>query len=273
MDEQWQKAWDEPEEIDPTQKQELLGNIRRRIDAQRRRRRMYVIGIGAAAAVLLAVLIRIPGWNSRADRQDAAVQWVKMGSDENPRKLALNDGSIVWLAPHSIMRVNTDLSKQRRIMLTKGSAFFDVAKDEQHTFSVMVGGQQVTVLGTAFTVHMMDTLDLQLSVKEGKVALSNRSGERQALTAGEGVNVERGKTGVVQVEDADAADWWLQPQVRWHNIALDELLDRIERYYHVRLTGDDMNRKMKLTLTWDLTIPLEDNLAVLNSLTGYHIHQ
>jgi transmembrane sensor len=235
---------------------------------------MTVAGIGAvlAAAVLLAVFIRMPGLNSRGDRPDVA-QWIKMGSDDSPGKFALDDGSVVWLAPHSIIRVNTNFSKQRRAMLTKGSAFFHVAKDEQRTFSVMAGEQQVTVLGTAFTVHMMDSADLQLSVKEGKVALSNSNGGRQVLTAGEGVNTERGAIGAVRAEEPDAADWWLQSQVRWHNIALEELLDRIEKYYHVQLTGEEMNGKMKLTLTWDLTIPLKDNLAVLNSLTGYNIHQ
>ena len=271
MDEQWQKAWDEPEKIDPTQKQELLSGIHKRITLQRRRR-LFVIGISAAAAaVLLAVFIWIPGLNSRTDRSDIA-RWVKLGSDDSPRKFTLDDGSVVWLAPHSIVRVNTDISKERRTMLTKGSAFFSVAKDEQHTFSVMVGGQRVTVLGTSFTLYMKDSLDLQLAVKEGRVALSNSNGARQVLTAGEGVSTERGSAGAVQAEDPDAADWWLQPQVRWHNIALEDLLDRIEGYYHVRLAGDNMNRKMKLTLTWDLTIPLKDNLAVLNSLTGYNIH-
>ncbi|MBN9384118.1 MAG: FecR domain-containing protein [Chitinophagaceae bacterium] len=268
MDEQWQKAWDEPEEIDPTQKQELLGNIHRRIDAGRRRKRSFIIGISAAAAVLLVVIVRMPGLISRGH----AREWQELASNDSSQRILLNDSSVLWLAPHSVVRVNPDLAHDRRVALVSGSAFFSVAKDERHVFTVAVNQQQVTVLGTAFTLHKMDSLDLQLTVKEGKVALSN-SGGRQLLIAGEEVSTVRGKTGTVRTEDPDAADWWLQSRTRWHNIELEELLDRIEKYYHVKLTGDDMNRKIKLTLTWDLTIPLKDNLTVLNSLTGYNIHQ
>jgi transmembrane sensor len=267
MDEDWQKAWDEPQEIAPARKQALLDSLHRRMGFQRRQKRLYIIGIGAAAAVLLAIFIRTPSLFPRIDTDS----WQELASTETPQKITLDDSSVLWLAPHSAIRLYPDLSKQRSAILTSGSAFIIVAKDERHSFSITVNHQKVTVLGTSFTIHKVDSVDLQLTVKEGKVALDNIAG-RRLLTAGQQVSTDRGKTVAVQAGNSDAADWWLQPTTRWHNIPLEELLDRVENYYHVRLKYGEINRKMKVTLTWDITTPLKDNLAVLNTLTGYDIH-
>jgi len=267
MDEDWQKAWDEPEEMEPSKKQAILGSLHRRMDAQGRKKRLFIIGIGAAAAVLLAVFIRTSILSPRIDTD----RWKELASAEAPKKITLDDSSVCWLAPHSTIRLYPDFSKQRTALLTSGSAFISVVKDDRHAFTITVNHQQVTVLGTSFTVHKVDSVDLQLTVKEGKVALDNIDG-RHLLTAGHQVSTDKGKAGPVQTGNSDAADWWLQQQVRWHNISLEELLDRVENYYHVKLTYGNVNIKMKVTLTWDITIPLKDNLAVLNTLTGYDIH-
>lgn len=182
----------------------------------------------------------------------------------------LEDGSVVWLAPHSSVKVYANFLKKRSTVLSKGSAFFSVAKDASHPFTIGINRQMVTVVGTAFTIHKLDSVDLQLTVKEGKVALNNAGG-RQLVTAGQQVCTTQALTGKVIVIDPAAADWWLQRQVRIQNITLEELLNRIEMYYQVKLTYGSINKKKKVTLTWDQTISLNENLAVLNSLTGYKI--
>ena len=156
-------------------------------------------------------------------------------------------------------------------MLSKGTAFFSVAKDTQHPFTIDINRQRITVIGTAFTVRKLDTVDLQLTVKEGRVALNNPGGN-QLLTAGQQIITTQAVTGQVQIINPASADWWLQQQIRLKSISLKELLDRIETYYQVKLTHGDINRKIKVTLTWDMNLSLKENLTVLNSLTGYNIH-
>lgn len=267
QDPDWQQAWDEPEQIDAAKKQALLNSLHRRIHTGRRKRRLFFVGISAAAAILVAVFIRIPGSRSGEG------PWQELASQDAPRRIVLQDSSVLWLAPHSIVRVHPDFAHERNVLLAKGSAFFSVAKDGQHSFSVRANRQQITVLGTAFTIHKRDSVDIQLMVKEGKVALDNPGG-RQVLTAGQRVNTDRSLAGPVQNFDPADADWWLQPKVRWHNISLGDLLNHIEHYYQVKLSNATgaINRTMKVTLTWDQTISIRENLTVLNSLTGYSIH-
>lgn len=267
-DEHWQQAWDKPQKMDAAKKQVLLNSLHQRMDNYgRRKKQLFFIGIGAAAAILVAIFVRIPGNGPRS----TMTNWTELASSAAPRKIQMADGSVLWLAPYSVIRVYPDFLQQRSTVLTKGTVFFSVAKDAQHPFSIAVNRQQVTVVGTAFVIHKLDSVDIQLTVKEGKVALDNTSG-RQLLTAGQQTHTAGARTGAIQAIDPAAADWWLQQEIRWHNIALGELLNRVETYYQVKLSYGTINRKMKLTLTWDLAIPLKDNLKVLNSLTGYNIH-
>jgi len=268
QDEQWQQAWQSPEPMGMQKKQILLNSINDRIDNNRRRKKKYFfIGLSAVAAILVAIFFKMPGFNTAVN----ANPWLELASADSSKKIILEDGSVVWLAPWSTLKVHTGFQKQRSTVLTKGTAFFSVAKDAQHPFTIEVNQQQVTVVGTAFTIRKLDSVDLQLTVKEGKVALKNTSGNH-FLTAGQQVVTGKAITGRVQTIDPANADWWLQQQIRLQNIKLEELLNRIETYYQVKLKYGTINRNKKVSLTWDLTISLHDNLTVLNTLTGFNIH-
>ncbi|MFL5745595.1 MAG: FecR family protein [Niastella sp.] len=268
QDAQWQHAWQSPGQMGMQKKQILLNSINDRIDNRRRqKKRFFFIGLSAVAAILVAIFFRMPG-NGSAISTNA---WQELASADHSKKILLEDGSVIWLAPNSSVKVYTNFLKKRSTVLGKGTAFFSVAKDAQHPFTIGVNRQLVTVVGTAFTIHKLDSVDLQLTVKEGKVALNNPGGI-QLVTAGQQVITSQSNTGLVQVIDPGAADWWLHQQMRLQNITLIELLNRIETYYQVKLTYGTINKNKKVTLTWDLTISLQDNLTVLNTLTGYNIH-
>jgi len=77
---------------------------------------------------------------------------------------------------------------------------------------------------------------------------------------------------MIEQVDPTATDWWLQQNIRWNNIELGDLLQRLENYYQQKLTYGNIDKKMKVTLTWDMTISLAANLSVLKAVTGYDIH-
>jgi transmembrane sensor len=268
QDAQWQQAWQSPDQMGMQKKQILLNSINDRIDNRRRQKKqLFFIGLSAVAAIVVAIFFKMPG-NGSAITTKA---WQELASAGSSKKILLEDGSVVWLAPNSSVKVYTNFLKKRITVLDKGSAFFSVAKDAEHPFTIGVNRQLVTVVGTAFTIHKLDSVDLQLTVKEGKVALNNPGGI-QLVTAGQQVITAQANTGLVQVIDPGAADWWLHQQMRLQNITLIELLNRIETFYQVKLTYGTIDKHKKVTLTWDLTISLSDNLAVLNTLTGFNIH-
>ncbi|WP_315821198.1 FecR family protein [Paraflavitalea speifideaquila] len=267
-DQQWQQAWEQPDALHPDRKELLLHNIHQRFDSGRRKKKqLFYIGLSAAAAILVAVLIKIP-WT----QQEVPVEaWTELVSTDSTRKVRLEDGSVLWMAPRSVVRVYPDFKHKRNTLLTKGTVFFSIARDTTRPFSIGVNNQEVTVLGTQFTINKLDSTDIQLTVKEGKVALSNMDG-RNVLAARQQVTTRHGKAGAVQTADPLTADWWAQPEIRLYNISIETLLRCIESYYGVVLSKGHINPAMKISLTWNMTIPLADNLKVLNALTGYNIH-
>lgn len=265
-DEQWQQAWDSPEALGAGQKQALLDSVHRSI-GRRKRRQLFFIGMSAAAAILVALFIKMPGSSLKVN----SVQWRELASNDTARKILLADGTELWLAPHSTVQVHPDFLQQRVTVLSKGTVYYSVAKDAQHPFSITINHQQITVLGTAFTIRKLDSVDLQLTVKEGKVALQNAGGQ-QFLTAGQQVITAAAVSGTVQTIHPAVADWWLRQQVRLQHIPLEDLLDRVESFYQVKLKYGKINKKMKVAITWNLKVSLEKNLAVLNALTGFNIH-
>ena len=119
-DEQWLQAWDSPRDIGMQKKQILLNSINDRIDNRRRRRKqLFFIGLSAAAAILVTVFIKIPGGSSLVPKNP----WQELASADSSKKIMLEDGSVVWLAPYSTLKLHTGFSKQRSTLLSKGTAF------------------------------------------------------------------------------------------------------------------------------------------------------
>lgn len=103
------------------------------------------------------------------------------------RELELPDGSVIYLNTNSQVQVDyTDTT--RNILLLQGEAHFDVAKNPERSFNVYAGGGLVQAIGTAFTVFFKDDEAIDVTVTEGKVALSALSikqGEIDATEAAE----------------------------------------------------------------------------------------
>lgn len=267
-DQQWQQAWEQPNPMDISHKAQLLGNIHHRLESTRRKKKqLYFIGISAAAAILVAVFIKLP-W---AQQEIPVEAWTELTAHDSLRKIELADGSELWLAPHSSIRVYPDFRNRRNSQLTKGMAFFSVVKDTLHPFSIAINDHRVTVLGTQFTINRLDSTDIQLTVKEGKVALDHAGG-RNVLIAGQQIYTHGGKAGAMRTVDPMVADWWTKTEIRLFNISTGTLIRCIETYYGITLSHDRINPEMKVSLTWDMTLSLNENLKVVNALTGANIH-
>jgi transmembrane sensor len=83
------------------------------------------------------------------------------------RDIRLTDGSEVTLGARTSIDV-AFRGDERRVIMSKGEAFFAVSKDSMHPFVVVVGDKEVRVVGTKFEIHRQDA-DVRVSVVEGTV--------------------------------------------------------------------------------------------------------
>jgi len=83
----------------------------------------------------------------------------------------LQDGSQIQLNTNSLIEIDYSPT-QRLLTLVRGEARFDVAKDKNRPFTVIVGEKSFTALGTIFNVQRNDNQAMELVVTEGKVLIT-----------------------------------------------------------------------------------------------------
>jgi transmembrane sensor len=171
-----------PDERTPLDWPRDTGRIERVLEAielrkkrvQRRRARLVV---GAAFALLIASVARYgsdrPLPSAVAPPANAARSIIA-----GPERRALPDGSFAEINPGSEVTVEFTAA-QRRVVLRRGEAHFQVVPDATRPFIVAAGGMEFRAVGTAFAVQLSGT-KVEMVVTQGKVAVDRKA----ALPAG-----------------------------------------------------------------------------------------
>ena len=117
--------------------------------------------------------------------------------------IPLQDGSRMTLNTDSQVRLAlTD--KERGVVLVRGEAFFEIAKDPKRPFVVSAGGRRIVVVGTKFSVRRTED-DVRVAVTEGKVRMEDGSASsRASSTQTAGVAMEASE-GVFVLEAGNVA--------------------------------------------------------------------
>lgn len=141
-------------------------------DREVRRRRVGTIKV---AAVLAGVMfsIFVVGFAVKVSYFDKRFA---TGPGEWDRTL-LADGSVLRVGPNTTLRWSFSDS-QRTIVLSRGEALFEVAKDPQRPFIVTTSIGDVRAVGTEFGVSLMSASTVVVTVAHGKVAVSKPNNGR-----------------------------------------------------------------------------------------------
>ncbi|QLF93550.1 FecR family protein [Pseudomonas sp. ABC1] len=180
-------------------------------------------GMMGLAASLLLVIGGL--WQSDLPLRWQSDTWAGVGKREEVR---LADGTKVLLNTQSGLAAHLSPSV-RDARLTKGEAFFDVARDAGRPFVLRVGKERVRVLGTAFNVRYREGR-LQVSVREGHVEVENAAGHFEHLLAGQALSI--GPDGALRRLPTSASDFaWVDGRLSFENQPLREVLDELGYYY------------------------------------------
>jgi transmembrane sensor len=153
--------------------------------------------------------------------------------------LTLDDRTQIELNTDTAIRVLED-QKERRVILDKGEAFFQVTHDTKRPFSVLAGGGRVTDLGTKFLVRRDDTR-LEVAVMEGKArfdpGVTGASAKSAVLLPGD-VAVATPDTVAVTRVSTQALNnqlGWRRGVLVFQNATLAQAADELNRYNHEKL--------------------------------------
>lgn len=154
-------------------------------------------------------------------------------------ELELSDGTIVHLnSGTSLTYPIRFLKNQNRLVLLTGEAFFEVAKDKKHPFTVNAQELNVEVLGTTFNVtSYADDPVIDVVLVEGRVGLYKEVKTRDGmvkLTAGlKGSNIKGRETITTGTVNTRAYTAWVQGNLVFKNISFDAIIKKLERHYNV----------------------------------------
>jgi transmembrane sensor len=205
------------------------------------RRRAWAFG--AVAAALAAALVLGVAW-FRFEQPVETTYRTAMGG---LRAIPLADGSRITLSSDSTVRVSLGRS-ERHVVLDRGEAFFDVAKDRSRPFVIVAGERRVRVVGTRFAVRRGDAgAGLRVVVTQGLVQLESGPGAdgrarpstllpagSMALAKGSGIVVNTGT-----IADAERALDWRNGFLDFDDTTLAEAVAEFNRYNRRKLVVGD----------------------------------
>ncbi len=147
-------------------------------------------------------------------------------------QVLLPDGSKAWLNAASSITYPSAFRGGERVVTVSGEVYLDVAAVASQPFIVHTNGQEIRVLGTAFSVRDYEG-DLQqlTTLVSGKVQVV-ADGKKQLLQPGEQAVWKEGRIQVQQVNTEEYTSWkdgW----IRFNNKPLSSILQTISRWYNV----------------------------------------
>ena len=188
-------------------------------------------------------------------------------------KLALSDGTIVWLNAASSITYPTSFPGKTRVVSITGEAYFEVAKNVSKPFIVKTYKDEITVKGTSFNVNSYpDEPGIKTSLLEGLVEINQtllKPGN--AYISGQIIKADLGK---------ELA--WKNGVFNFHHVKLADAMRQIARWYDVDVRyegnvgdlelGGEIGRNLTLKQLLnglqdrDIHFSLEDRLLTVSQL-------
>jgi len=252
-----QLIWDSCEPL--TEDSEIL-SIRRRALQGARMSRIQIGAIAAAVALtLLAVgTIGVQLLKSSPDSATDTLIVAQAGdfmlADRQSRhySTAIGERSNITLPDHSVVDLNTDTeirtlftNDERRIVLVRGQALFNVAHDADRPFSVLASGQVITALGTEFEVRL-DQGEVAVTLLQGRVTvnelssvageplqsrvLDNESATKIELAPGERLKARNDGPPVISNPDVEKVIDWTDGFLSFNTESLETAVYEMNRY-------------------------------------------
>ncbi|SKB40359.1 FecR family protein [Sphingobacterium nematocida] len=153
-------------------------------------------------------------------------------------RIALPDGSQVWLNAGSQLHFRTDLHEApiRRVKLI-GEGYFKVSKDLQRPFVVEADNQKIEVLGTEFNISNYPQEHTATTLLGGSIKLSLRSsdGRVSRILKPNEQATDQGQQLLVQTVDARTSISWMNGDFNFNDETVQQIMNKVARWYNVEI--------------------------------------
>ncbi len=225
----------------------------------------------AVIAILLGAIWLLPTHSPTHRKTPNAIATTRTSLADLPvnRFMTLPDGSTVILHGDSKLEIDENFNQSERVVRLTGEAYFDVAHRPDTPFIIHTGKIKTTVLGTAFNITAWPgQQDITVSVTRGKVRVEDENRVIAVLTPDKQVTYNKmSSTSGEKLVEATETIAWLQQDMTFDEMALEELADHLGRRYGVNITfGNPELQTCSVTGRFTGTETLEEVMRTLSIL-------
>lgn len=184
------------------------------------------------------------------------------------QSITLQDGSTLQLNASSAVAFEFG-TQERRIVLLKGEAYVEVARDTQRPFVVEADGGTTTALGTAFNVNLtqegtsVTVVEHSVIVDGGRGNVPVRIGEQQQVSYD-----AEGRVGPIETVDPETAAAWREGRLVFNDRTIGSVIEELGRYVPGSIViSQDNIRQRRVSGSFNLADPdavLRDLAAAFN---------
>lgn len=185
------------------------------------------------------------------------------------QQINLPDGSLVWL--NSSSKLSYDPKSPRTIFL-EGEAFFEVAKDKEHPFTVETPDHVIVkALGTSFNVKSYaKNAFTETVLLTGKVEVTSTEYFKKSIIMlpNDKVKIFKndGRVLTSKSNNATSSIAWREDKIQFNNKPLNEIATdlKIQHNVNIRFENEQISNS-KFTGSFDQDLPINDILEVLKA--------
>lgn len=191
------------------------------------------------------------------------------------RTLILPDETSVTLDSGTHFRYPRSFGDEERTVFLSGEGYFQVTADQTRPFVVHAHRAVITVLGTRFNVRAWrQNRKVIVAVAEGKVSLRSENIPKKEAE----VFIEEGQMSRLGEDDIPTIPeptninehlTWLQQEMLFQSVPLQEVLDQLERWYDLEFTlTDTSHADNRITVFIDRK-PVDEILDMLSLVNDF----
>lgn len=179
----------------------------------------------------------------------------------------LQDESKIWLNYNTELDISSFDETNRQIVFNGGEAYFDVAKDIEHPFEVIIGDRTVRVLGTEFNIlqtgnkYRIDLIEGSLEIIDGQRRINLNQGE--TLIADD-VSMSKAKTNSSNISS------WRTNILVFRNVNIVELTKDLSKHFHINISLHESVKNASCLINTKFTDEtLEEVMEELKAVYGF----
>ena len=203
-----------------------------------------------AAAVLVAVLLSVAGYEIVSNKAESPKILEISSTDQVVKSFKLPDGTLVSLNSDTQLKYPKRFGKETREVTIEGEAFFEVKPNKNKPFIIHAGNAQIKVLGTSFNVSAYPRARLlEVIVETGKVQVSNKltvteQTNELILDPGDKGTLVYSSNALLKTTNQDPNFMaWKTHNLIFRATSLNEVISNLEKVYkvNIRLADPKLN--------------------------------